>query len=136
MNGLNQVNLIGNLCADPELRFTQSGAPVLNFRMAVNTRYKKEEEWIERAEFVNLVLWGKRGEGLAKFLTKGTPVYVDGELRSRSWEDKEGVKKYATEVNVNDIILLGGKRSGDNASNDAGSPSVGTDSGSGDDIPF
>lgn len=137
MNGLNKVNLIGNVCADGELRFTQSGTPVLNFRVAVNTRYKSEDEWKERAEFVNLVLWGKRGEALSKILTKGTPVFIDGELRSSSWEDKEdGKKRYKTEVNVNDVILLGGKRGSDNVSDDGGSPGVAPDSSGGDDIPF
>lgn len=133
MNGINEVRLLGNLTADPELRFTQSGQPVLNFRMATNEKYKnKEGEFVEKVEYHGCVLWGKRGEALAKFLTKGSPIHVSGALRTSSWEDKDnGQKRYKTEVNVNDVILLGGKRDG-GASDDASPPA----GGSGDDIPF
>jgi single-strand DNA-binding protein len=139
MQGLNEVRLLGNLCADPDLRFTQAGKPVLNFRLATNERYKNAEgEWVERVDYHSCVLWGKRGEAISKFVSKGTPVFVSGGLRTSSWEDKEGQKRYKTEVNVNDIILLGSK-SNSNSSEDDTSTSdspAGDDAGGDDEIPF
>lgn len=107
--GLNRVTLIGNLGADPELRTTQGGQNVLNMRLAVGGRYKnKDNEWVDTTEWVNCVMWGKRGGSLAGILSKGSQVCVEGELRTRSYE-KDGEKKYATEVVVNNVVLLGSR---------------------------
>lgn len=110
--GLNKVMLIGNLGQDPEVRYTQSGQAVLSLRMATNERFKNRDgEWQDRTEWHTVVVWGKRAEGLAKVLGKGSPLYVEGRLQTRSWEDKQGQKRYTTEVVVQKAILLG--RSGD-----------------------
>lgn len=105
--GLNRVQLFGNLAADPELRFTQSGQPVLSLRIATNERFKDNAgEWKERTEFHSCVVWGKRGESLAKILHKGSQVYAEGSLRTSSYE-KDGVKRYKTEIMVNNVLLSG-----------------------------
>ncbi len=109
--GMNRVTLFGNLGADPELRFTGSGTAVLNMRMACTESYlDKDKQRQERTEWINVVVWGKRGEALAKFLTKGSQVLVEGGLRTSSFE-KEGVKHYRTEVHANDVYL-GGRGNG------------------------
>lgn len=112
--GLNRVMLLGNLGADPELRQTASGNAVLNIRLATTESYhdKGEDKWKERTEWHRVTVWGKRGEALAKFLTKGSTIFVEGSLRTSSYDDREGVKRYSTEINANNIILAGGKRSG------------------------
>ncbi|WP_437647481.1 single-stranded DNA-binding protein [Sorangium sp. So ce362] len=114
MDGLNRVMLLGNLGADPELRFTQSGQAVLNMRLATTETYlNKDKERVERTDWHNVVAWGKRGEALAKILTKGSSVFIEGSLRTSSYDDKDGNKRYKTEINANNIILTGrGKGSG------------------------
>jgi single-strand DNA-binding protein len=111
--GLNRVMLLGNLGADPELRFTQSGQAVLNMRLATTESYlDKNKVRQERTDWHNVVLWGKRGEALAKFLTKGTTIFVEGGLRTSSYDDKEGNKRYKTEIHASNIILAGRGRGG------------------------
>ncbi|HMI85735.1 MAG TPA: single-stranded DNA-binding protein [Polyangiaceae bacterium] len=111
--GLNRVMLLGNLGADPELRFTQSGQAVLNMRLATTESYlDRNKVRQERTDWHNVVLWGKRGEALAKFLTKGTTIFVEGGLRTSSYDDKEGNKRYKTEIHASNIILAGRGRGG------------------------
>jgi single-strand DNA-binding protein len=113
MDGLNRVMLLGNLGADPELRFTQSGQAVLNMRLATTETYlNKDKERVERTDWHNVVVWGKRGEALAKILTKGSSVFIEGSLRTSSYDDKEGNKRYKTEINANNIILTGRGKGG------------------------
>lgn len=134
--GLNRVTLFGNLGADPELRTTQSGDGVLRLRLATTERYlDKQKAWQERTEWHNVTVWGKRGEALHRILTKGSTILVEGSLRTSSYE-KDGVKKYSTEINAREIILAGGKREGakSDSSNDGGAPPAGF--GADDDIPF
>jgi single-strand DNA-binding protein len=108
-DGLNKVMLIGNLGQDPELRFTQSKQPVMSMRIATSETFNNRDGVRqERTEWHSIVLWGKRAEALAKFLTKGTKIYVEGRLQTRTWDDKQGNKRYATEINAQEIILLGG----------------------------
>lgn len=105
--GLNDVTIAGNLTEAPELRFTQGGGAVLNLRVAIGERFKdREGEWKDRTEYVNAVVWGKRAEGLAKILTKGSFVLVKGALRTTSYE-KDGAKRYKTEVSAEKVILSG-----------------------------
>ncbi len=112
--GLNRCMLLGNLGADPELRFTNGGQAVLNLRMATTETYlDRDKVRKERTDWHNVVVWGKRGEALAKFLTKGSSIFVEGRLNTSSYEDKEGIKRYKTEVVANNILLTGGKRGGD-----------------------
>lgn len=111
--GLNKCMLIGNLGADPELRYTQGGDAVLNMRLAVNERWRdKSGEQKERAEWCTVVMWGKRAEALANHLAKGQSVYVEGSLSTRQWEDKDGNKRWTTEIRARDLLFLGGKGDG------------------------
>src|SRR6201996_5522726 len=112
---VNKVILIGHLGRDAETKFTPGGAAVTRFSVATNRRWKDKDsgEWKEETDWSNIVLW--RSENLANYLTKGTQVYVEGRLQTRSYEDKDGKKVYATEVVADDVILLsggGGGRSG------------------------
>ncbi len=127
--GLNRVMLLGNLGADPELRYTQSGSAVLNMRLATTESYlDRNKVRQERTDWHNIVLWGKRGEALAKFLTKGTTIFVEGGLRTSSYDDKEGNKRYKTEIHATNIILAGRGRGG---GGEAGDPSGGGGAGGG-----
>jgi single-strand DNA-binding protein len=112
--GLNRVILIGNLGQDPELRFTQSNMGVLSLRMATTESYfdTNTKERKERTEWHTVVVWGKRGEALNKILSKGSRIAIEGRLQTRSWEDKQGNKRYSTEVNAQNVILLGGRGEG------------------------
>lgn len=103
---VNSVTLIGNVTRDPELRYTPSGSAILNFSVATNYRYKSGEEWKDSVEYHDCILWGKRGEDLKQRMVKGTKIYVEGRLRHSSWEDKNGQKRYKTEVDVNKLSLL------------------------------
>ena len=109
--GLNRVMLLGNIGADPELRHTQSGQAVLHMRLATTESYlDKDKVRRERTDWHNVVVWGKRGESLAKILKKGSSIFVEGSLRTSSYDDREGQKRYKTEVIASNIILAGGKR--------------------------
>jgi single-strand DNA-binding protein len=112
--GLNRVILIGYLGQDPELRFTQSQQGVMSLRMATTESYfdSNTKERKERTEWHTVVIWGKRAEALNKILSKGSRICIEGRLQTRSWEDKQGNKRYSTEVNANNIILLGGRGEG------------------------
>jgi single-strand DNA-binding protein len=116
-SSLNKVILIGRLGKDPEVRFTQGGQAVANFSIATDESYKNNAgEKVEKTEWHNLVVWGNAVESyVAKYLHKGDLIYVEGKLQTRSWE-KDGVKKYTTEVNVLDIKGLITQRSDDQPS--------------------
>jgi single-strand DNA-binding protein len=106
--GLNRVMLLGNLGADPELRMTSGGQAVLKLRLATSETYvDKNRQRQERTEWHNVVIWGKRAEALAKILTKGTRIFVEGGLRTSSYEDRDGHKRYRTEVVCSNILLQG-----------------------------
>lgn len=113
---LNKVLLIGHLGKDAETKFTSSGVSYSRFSVATNRRWKdqKTDEWKEETDWTNVVVWRK--ENLAKYLTKGTQVYIEGRLQSRSFDGKDG-KVYITEVIADDIFLLGGR--GDEQSSNA-----------------
>jgi single-strand DNA-binding protein len=114
--GLNRAILVGNLGMDPELKFTQGGQAVLRIRLATTDSYlNKSGERQERTEWHTVVVWGKRAESLNKILSKGRTIWVEGRIQTRSWEDKkDGGKRYATEINAQNIGLMGsgGGRSG------------------------
>ncbi len=145
-NGLNKVMLIGNLGQPPELRYTQSSQAVLNFSLATNEGFKNRDgEWQSRTEWHKVTVWGKRAEGLNKILQKGTQLFVEGRLQTRAWEDKQGQKRYTTEVVAQDVKLLG-SRSGNGERRDeppapsggdyAGGSYGGADEFLDEDIPF
>lgn len=107
--GMNKAILIGNLGADPELRFTQSNQAVLSLRLATSESYvDKNRERQVRTEWHRVTVWGNRAEALNKILAKGKSVAVEGRIQTRQW-DKDGEKRYATEIVATNIVLLGGK---------------------------
>ena len=107
--GLNRAILVGNLGMDPELKFTQGGQAVLRIRLATTESFvNKGGERQERTDWHTVIVWGKRAEALNKILAKGRTIWVEGRIQTRSWEDKEGGKRYATEINANSIGLVGG----------------------------
>lgn len=109
-DGLNRSMLLGNLGADPDLRYTQGGQAVCNLRLATTESYKdKSGEMQERTDWHNVVVWGKRGEALGKLLKKGERIFVEGGLRTSSYEDKNGEKRFKTEVHATSVILMGAK---------------------------
>lgn len=111
-DGVNKVILLGNLGADPELKVTSNGSTVLKLRLATSSSWKDDSgQRKERTEWHSVTLWGKRAEALAKFLKKGDRLYVEGEIRSSSYE-KEGVKHWRTEINATEVVL-NGKGNGD-----------------------
>ncbi len=104
---LNKVQLIGNLTRDPELRYTPQGTAVINFSVATNRRWKDDSgNWRDEADFHRIVAWDKLAEICSNLLKKGAKVYVEGRLQTRSWETQDGQRRYITEVNISDMILL------------------------------
>jgi len=129
------VILIGNLGADPEIRYTGTGTPVANFRLATTENWTtREGERTNRTEWHRVVAFGKLGEVCSEYLSKGKQVYVEGRLQTRSWEDKEGNKRWATEIVATNILMLGTSADqGREADDFAGAP---PDLQGDDDIPF
>jgi single-strand DNA-binding protein len=125
---VNKVILVGNLGRDAETKFTPSGAAVTRFAIATTRSWKdpQSSEWKEETNWSNVVLW--RQENLANYLTKGKQVYVEGRLRTHSYDDKDGKKVYATEVVAEEVILLGGR--GDSAPAFEGGAQAGARTGS------
>lgn len=117
--GFNRATLLGNLGQDPEFRVTSGGAPCLKMRLATSESYlDKDKVRQERTEWHSIVVWGKRGEGLSKFLTKGMRLFIEGPVRTKSWENQEGKKQYSTEIHANTVIVCSEKRSGGGGGND------------------
>ena len=127
--GLNRVMLLGNLGQDPELRMSGAGQPILKMRMATSETYlDKNKVRQERTEWHSIVVFGKRAEALSKFLTKGARLFVEGGIRNSSYDDKEGIKRYHSEIVANNIILNpkgGDSRSGAGTHREASAPTGG-----------
>ena len=140
--GVNKVILIGNLGADPELKYTPSGVPVVNFSLATSESWNdKSGERQERTEWHRIVLWRKLAEIAGQYLRKGSKIYVEGKLQTRSWDDQSGQKRYTTEVVVNDMQMLDGRGetsggSGEGVPSTPPEPPAGSDVGGDDDLPF
>ena len=111
MSGLNQVNLIGNLGKDPEVRHLDDGTAVANFSLATSETYKNKTsgEKVTNTEWHNITLWRGLAEVAEKYLKKGNQVYISGKIKTRSWEDKDGTTRYTTEIIGNELIMLGGR---------------------------
>lgn len=133
---LNRVFIIGNLGRDPEVRFTSNGRAFARFPVATSERWTDQEgNRQERTEWHNVVVWGKQAENCGQYLAKGRQVLVEGSIRSRQYDDKEGNKRYVTEVVARDVRFLGGGRGGQDAGIGvpAGEPAPPSED---DDIPF
>ncbi len=144
---LNKVMLIGRLGKDPELRYTPSGSPVATFNMATNESYKdKEGKMVESTDWHRVVVWNKLAEICGQYLKKGSLVYIEGKIKTRSYDDKQsGQKKFVTEIVGDQMSMLGGKpgESGGDfvpppGDMDSSAPTGGGASGQsgGDDLPF
>jgi single-strand DNA-binding protein len=120
--GMNKVILIGNLGADPETRAMPSGMTVANLRVATseNWRDKTSGEQQERTEWHHVALFGRLGEVAAEYLRKGSQVYIEGRLRTRKWQDKQGNDRYSTEIIGNEMLMLGGRGGAGGAGGAAG----------------
>ena len=112
MSGVNKVILVGNLGKDPEVRYLDNGVAVANFSLATTENYKnKQGERVSQTEWHNIVFWRGLAEVAEKYLKKGDSIYVEGKLRTRRWEDKDGNAKYTTEILADNMTMLGNKRS-------------------------
>ena len=109
MGSVNKVILVGNLGRDAELRYTPGGAAVATLNLATTEVWNdRNNQRQEKTEWHRVVLWGKQAESLQEYLTKGKQIYVEGRLQTRQWDDKDGNKKYTTEIKADRITLLGG----------------------------
>lgn len=142
---INKVILIGNLGADPEIRYTQSGTPVVNFRIATTERWKGQDgQQQEQTEWHSIVAWRRLAEICAEFLSKGSKVYIEGKLQTRKWQDQNGNDRFTTEIVAKDMQMLSPRGA------NSGGDSYGTTTGgggyndlpqepppnTGDDVPF
>jgi single-strand DNA-binding protein len=143
MSGVNKVILLGNLGANPEMRFTQAGQAVANLRLATTERWTdKSGQKQEVTEWHRVVLFGKTAEIAGQYLTKGRQVFIEGRIRTRQWQDQQGQKRYTTEIVATNMTLVGG-RGGERGPDDMAATvpadeSATADFGPGpdDDIPF
>ncbi len=110
---INRVVMTGNLTRDPELRSIPSGTPLCSLRIASNTRRKDASgNWVDKANYFDVTVWGAQGENCARYLSKGRPVAVDGRLEWREFQDKEGNKRQAVEIVADSVQFLGGREEG------------------------
>jgi single-strand DNA-binding protein len=138
MSGVNKVILIGNLGKDPEVRYLEGGIAVANFPLATTEVHKNRSgDKIESTEWHNIVLWRGLAEVAEKLLKKGMQVYIEGRLRTRTWEDKDGSKKRATEITGENLTILGRKSTNGEQSNDSiSAPADDMESAPPADLPF
>lgn len=108
-NDINQVTLIGRLTRDSELKYTQGGTAVCKFAVAVNRGRKNGDQWTDEAHFFDIVVWGRQGEAVHQYLTKGKQIGVLGELRQNRWTNDQGQNRSKVEIHASNIQLLGGK---------------------------
>ena len=140
---INKVLLIGNLGADPEIRYTQSGTPVVNFRIATTERWKGQDgQQQEQTEWHSIVAWRRLAEICAEFLSKGSKVYIEGKLQTRKWQDQNGNDRYTTEIVARDMQMLSPRGANSGGDSYAGSSGGYEDlppeppPSTGDDVPF
>ncbi len=140
---VNKVILIGNLGADPEIRYTQSGTPVVNFRIATTERWKGQDgQPQEQTEWHQIVAWRRLAEICSEYLSKGSKVYIEGKLQTRKWQDQNGNDRYTTEIVARDMQMLSPR--GASSSNESYSSGSGYNNdmpqepppSTGDDVPF
>jgi len=143
MSGINKVILVGHLGKDPEVRHLEGGVTVASFPLATSETFTKDGRKIEQTEWHNIVMWRGLADIASKYLQKGKLVYIEGKLRTRHFEDKEGHKKYTTEIVAENFTMLGRKNDFENENGETGSqPSpknediVDLNEEGGDDLPF
>lgn len=147
MSGVNKVILVGNLGKDPDLRNFEGGNVVANFSLATTEVYRdKAGNRVDHTEWHNIAMWGKLADIAGKLLKKGSKIYLEGKIKSRSWDDKEGNKRTTTEIIADNFTLLDRKADGNGYQGDYGNDSMNQDSGVGsgvsnaaaadDDLPF
>ena len=134
MAGINKVIIVGNLGKDPEVRYTPSGTAVANFSIATSDEWKDKEtgQKQEKTEWHRIVAWRRLGEICGEYLHKGSQVYIEGKIETRSWEDKEGVKRYTTEIVAREMQMLGSPKKKETPREEPATTTVPDD----DDIPF
>ncbi len=130
--GVNKVFLLGNLGKDPEIRTTPSGTTVATFSLATADRQKDQSgAWVDKTEWHNLVAFQRTAEIVRDYVKKGSQIYIEGKIQTRSWDDKEsGQKKYRTEILVNELTLLGGRGEGGGSSSSGGYSKASSSAGS------
>ena len=139
MAGVNKVILVGNLGKDPEVRYLDSGVAVANFSLATTENYKnKQGEKVSQTEWHNIVLWRGLAEVAEKWLKKGSSVYIEGKIRTKKWEDKEGNTRYNTEILADNMTMLGNRIQSDvSVKNDSKTSSeIKSVNDENDDLPF
>ncbi len=139
--GLNKVILIGNLGKDPEMKYTPSGVAVTTFSLATGDRYKDQSgEYKDKTEWHNIVVWRNLAEICNNYLKKGSKIYIEGRIQTRSWDDKDGIKKYITEIVARDMIMLDSKGGTGGANAGTGEPPLPSsppdEQMTSDDLPF
>jgi single-strand DNA-binding protein len=144
MSGVNRVILVGNVGKDPEVRHLETGVKVAKFSLATSESYKKPDGTkVETTEWHNIVLWRGLADVAERFVRKGGSVYIEGKIRSRTWDDKDGNKRYAIDIVGDSMTLLGRKPEDTNApaateyaKTNIESPAVSAEPETGDDLPF
>ncbi len=131
---MNRVVLVGRLTRDPELRYTGSNIPVATFSIAVNRNFSNQQGERE-ADFINIVVWRKQAENVKNYLSQGSQVAIDGRIQTRSYDDKDGQKRYVTEVVADNVEFLGSKNSSNNSNSNTSSDSEPTPYDFGDSEP-
>lgn len=139
--GINKVILVGNVGKDPEVRHLDSGVAVTTFTLATSESYKgKDGQKVTNTEWHNIVLWRGLAEVAEKYVKKGNPLYIEGKIRSRSWDDKDGIKRYTTEIIADNMQMLGSKQGNEAATSSAPENSKAVDieniPAEEDDLPF
>jgi single-strand DNA-binding protein len=126
MKGLNKVTLIGHLGQEPEVKYLDNGTPVATFSIATSEQYTdKSGQKQTVTEWHNIVAWRHLAEIVKQYVHKGDPVYIEGKLQTRNWDDQNGVKRYTTEINARDLIMLGARQGGAQPTNDYSSAPMG-----------
>lgn len=136
MSDINTVAVTGNLTRDPELKQTQGGS-VCKMRVAVNTRRKQDNEWVDAPNYFDVIVWGAQGENAAQYLSKGRKVAITGKLRWREWESNDGGKRQSVEIHADNVAFIGGREERQQQpKQEAPSEFVTSGAPSADDIPF
>jgi single-strand DNA-binding protein len=133
MSGINKVILVGHLGKDPEIRYLEGGVSVASFPLATSETFNKDGRKVEQTEWHNIVMWRGLADVAAKYLQKGRLVYIEGKLRTRTFEDKEGLKKYTTEIVAENFTLLGRKSDFETVNLERGTTKTDGNSGNVDD---